>query len=73
MQDIYDKKRPVYFIEKPDRIGEFSFTFDGEKIFNLFQDYPYALTQQEKEIFDKEFPFWADFFKDRKQGERRGE
>lgn len=47
-------------------IGEYLFTFDKKKIFNLFRDYPYKLTKKQKEIFDKENPYWADFFKDRK-------
>lgn len=42
------------------------FTFDGEKIFNLFRDYPNALTSAEKKLFDEANPFWANFFKDRK-------
>ena len=56
----------VKWIENPEKIGEMIFTFDGEKVFNLFQDYPYALTKEQIDIFDKENPFWADFFKDRK-------
>jgi hypothetical protein len=63
---MYDNKRPVYFVFQPDRVGEMVFTFNGEKLYNLFKDYPYALTPGEKEIFDKEFPYWAEFFKDRK-------
>lgn len=63
-------KRPVYFVDQPDRIGMLYFTFDGKKLYNLFQDYPYALKPSEKEIFDKEFPKWAEFFKDRKIGDR---
>ncbi len=63
---MYDKKRPVYFVFQPDTFGEMIFTFNGEKLYNLFHDYPYALTPREKAIFDKEFPYWADFFKDRK-------
>lgn len=55
----------VKWIENPEKIGEMIFTFDGKKVFNLFQDYPYALTKEQKEIFDKENPFWTDFFKDR--------
>lgn len=50
-----------------EQIGVFEFTFDKEKIYNLFQDYPHALTPDEVEIFDKENPEWADFFKDRKK------
>ena len=49
-----------------EKIGVFEFTFDKEKIYNLFQDYPHALTPEEVEIFDKENPEWAEFFADRK-------
>ena len=41
------------------------FSFDKKVKFNLFRDYPYKLTLEQKEIFDKENPYWADFFKDR--------
>lgn len=41
------------------------FTFDGKEVFNLFQDYPHKLTQEQRELFDSLNPFWADFFKDR--------
>lgn len=46
-------------------IGEWLFTFDQKNIFNMFQDYPDKLSAEQKEIFDKENPFWADFFIDR--------
>jgi hypothetical protein len=42
------------------------FTFDKEKFYNLFEDYPQNMTSEEVEIFDKENPYWAEFFSDRK-------
>lgn len=45
--------------------GEFVFSFDRKKLYNLFRDYPYNLSTEEKEIFDAENPFWKDFFSDR--------
>lgn len=47
-------------------IGEWLFSFDKIKIYNMFQDYPQNMTADEVEVFDKENPFWADFFKDRR-------
>ncbi|MCC8192224.1 MAG: hypothetical protein LIO41_04200 [Ruminococcus sp.] len=47
-------------------LGEHLFTLDLKKIYNLFKDYPKALTKEEKEIFDRENPFWQEFFSDRK-------
>jgi hypothetical protein len=46
--------------------GEFVFSFDKKTSFNLFADYPHKLTKEQKALFDKENPFWADFFADRK-------
>lgn len=46
-------------------IGELLFSFDKKKIYNLWQDYPHNFTPEEKEIFDREYPYWADFFKSR--------
>lgn len=44
-------------------IGEFLFSFDKKKVFNLFEDYPDKLTPEQKELFDRENPFWKDFFR----------
>ena len=35
------------------------FSFDKEVVFNLMKDYPDKLTAEQKEIFDRENPFWA--------------
>ena len=45
--------------------GEFVFTFDKKKFFNMFEDYPHNLTAEQKAIFDKENPYWKEFFADR--------
>jgi hypothetical protein len=47
------------------RTDELLFTFDGQKYYNLYKDYPNNLTKEQKEIFDKENPQWAELFKDR--------
>lgn len=46
--------------------GEWLFSFDKKTVFNMFSDYPWKLTKEQKEIFDKENPYWANFFRDRK-------
>ena len=67
INDFY-KNNPsdeIWWLDNPDVVGEFVFSFDKKKTFNLFADYPYNLTPEQKEIFDKENPYWKDFFKDR--------
>ncbi|WP_300357023.1 hypothetical protein [Fusobacterium sp.] len=65
--DFYkeNKDDTIWWVNDLDTKGEFLFSFDKKKIYNLFADYPYNLTKEEKEIFDKENPYWAEFFKDR--------
>lgn len=56
----------VWWLYNGDEVkGEFIFSFDRVTKFNLFADYPHKLTKEQKAIFDKENPHWADFFKDR--------
>ena len=43
--------------------GVFVFSFDKNKQYNLFADYPEKLKPEEKDIFDRENPYWAEFFK----------
>ena len=66
--DSWYKENPtdkVWWKETPDSVGEFIFSLDKEQEFNLFRDYPYALTPEQKAIFDKENPAWKMFFSDR--------
>jgi hypothetical protein len=60
-----DQTDQIWWIDNPDKIGEWLFSFDKKNIFNMFRDYPHNLTPKQKEIFDEENPEWADFFKDR--------
>lgn len=55
----------IWWQDTPDRVGEFLFSFDKKKTYNLFADYPHNLTKEEKEIFDRENLYWAEFFSDR--------
>jgi hypothetical protein len=61
-----EEKNKIWWLDNGDETkGEFIFSFDKETSFNLFADYPYKLTPEQKEIFDEEEPEWAEFFKDR--------
>jgi hypothetical protein len=55
----------IWWIDTSYRVGIFLFSFDKKQVFNLFADYPYKLTPEQKAIFDRENPFWRDFFIDR--------
>lgn len=51
----------IFWVDNPEVIGEFLFSFDKKKVYNLFADYPYGLSAEERRIFDEENPYWADF------------
>lgn len=55
----------IWWLDNSEVKGEFIFSFDKETEFNMFRNYPYKLTPEQKKIFDKENPYWADFFSDR--------
>lgn len=55
----------IWWVDTTEKDGEWLFSFDKKQIFNMFADYPHKLTAEQKAIFDKENPKWADFFKDR--------
>ena len=54
MNNGYKNRRSdkVWWLDNSDRIGEFVFSFDRKTAFNLFADYPWTLTQEQKAIFD---------------------
>jgi len=66
--DFYKKNEndKIWWVDNIGTVGEHLFSFDKKQIFNLFRDYPYNLTKEQVEIFDKENPYWAEFFADRK-------
>ena len=52
----------IYWVDDPDTMGEYLFSFDKKHVFNLFTDYPHKLTAEQREVFEKENPEWRDFF-----------
>ena len=68
--DKWYKNEPtdkIWWLDNTDeKVGEWIFSFDKVHTFNMFAEYPYKLTSEQKEIFDRENPYWADFFSDRK-------
>lgn len=56
---LFDK---VWWKDMPGIDGDFIFSFDKKKEYNLFRDYPDALSERELAIFNKENRFWVDFF-----------
>lgn len=65
--EFYTKERGdrVFWVNNVDQVGVHLFSFDKERVYNLFEDYPHNLTEEEVAIFDEENPYWADFFSDR--------
>lgn len=54
----------IWWVES-DETGTWEFSFDKKRVFNMFRDYPQELTAEQKQIFDAENPFWAEFFSNR--------
>ena len=69
MRNRFYKNNPddkIWWVDNLDEYGEWLFSFDRKKIYNMFADYPKNMTPAEVEIFNKENPYWADFFADRR-------
>ena len=48
----------IWLIDDLDEIGQFLFSFDKKTIYNFWTDYD-KLSDEQKAIFDKEFPTMA--------------
>lgn len=44
----------IWWLNNPEVKGEWVFSFDKKTEFNMFRDYPHALTSEQKKIFDEE-------------------
>lgn len=55
----------VWWVENPEAVGEWLFSFDKKRVFNLFRDYPHALSEEQLKIFNSENPYWREFFAER--------
>lgn len=53
----------IWWVDQVEASGPLYFSFDRKTIFNYWPDYPDHLTQEQKELFDKENPFWAAFYR----------
>ena len=54
----------IWWVET-DLKGVWEFSFDRKTVFNMYQDYPWKLTPEQKAIFDRENPYWKEYFSDR--------
>lgn len=66
---VEDEKRPfefykahegdkIWWVEYKGEKGNEAVSFDRKKILFIFGDYPKNFTKEEKELFDKENPYW---------------
>lgn len=57
-EDFYKEKKnknsKIWWTNKIGVTGELNISFDRKKIYNLFEDYPYNMTKEEIEVFEKE-------------------
>ena len=58
----------IWWVTDTEHTGRFLFSFDKKTLFNLFEDYPENLSEEQIAIFNRENPYWRDFFKARFDG-----
>lgn len=64
MSNRWYKKAPndKVWWKDTDELGAWIFSFDKKAEFNMYRDYPDALTAEQKAAFDRENPYWANYF-----------
>ena len=55
----------IWWLDNYPVIGEFIFSFDKRKQYNLYEDYPDRLSVKEWLVFNAENDYWYKYFKDR--------
>ena len=55
----------IWWVDDTEHVGLFLFSFDKKRVFNLFRDYPDELSPEQLETFNRENPYWKEFFRDR--------
>lgn len=55
-----NKGDKIWWLDMPDTIGEWIFSFDKKTKFSMYPDYPDKLTPEQKEIFDRENPIMKE-------------
>lgn len=58
----HEETDKIWWVDNVDYMGEYMFTFDKKTVYHLFGDYPDKLTKEQRELFDKENPYWVEFF-----------
>ena len=62
-----DEADTVWWLDNSGTIGEFVFSFDKQKTYNLFADYLHKLSVEEWLIFNRENAYWVEFFQVRNE------
>ena len=68
-KDIWYKKNEndkLWWLDSKDTEDKYVFSFDKKTKFYIYKDYPFALTTEQKAIFDRENPKWRDFLKEKR-------
>ena len=68
MPNIWYKNKEtdtIWWKDDPTVIGVWIFSFDKTTEFNMFHDYPYKLTKEQKQIFDRNLEEFIDKWKNR--------